>query len=305
MRHGYFESDDGLRLYWRRVPGPGPPVVVVHGGPGNDSGYLIADFAALSRTREAVFYDQRGGGRSALPAEPERLTIDDHVRDLERLRRHLALDRLTLVAHSFGPLLAASYAIARPQHVERMVFIGPLPPRRGDVFERFTATVDSRLDAGERARLGAAWREIAEGEDPAAGCRRFWEIALRPRFADPDRTGLLRGDLCSAPPEAIRHGMVTTNRATMDSLGDWDLRAALAAVSAPTLIVHGEQEAIAIDLVEEWTTALPDARLLRVPRAAHFPYVERPELVWPAIEEFLAGRWPRALDGAPPVRPSS
>lgn len=42
-----------------------------------------------------------------------------------------------------------------------------------------------------------------------------------------------------------------------------------------------------MDLVEEWTTALPSARLVKIPGASHFAYVERPDLVWPAIEEFL------------------
>jgi proline iminopeptidase len=43
-----------------------------------------------------------------------------------------------------------------------------------------------------------------------------------------------------------------------------------------------------MDMVEEWTTALPNARLIKIAGASHFPYVERPDLVWPAIEEFLA-----------------
>ena len=74
----------------------------------------------------------------------------------------------------------------------------------------------------------------------------------------------------------------------MRSYGDWDLRAALRGLDVPTLVVHGEQESIPMDLVEEWVTALPRARLVRVPGAAHFTYAERPELVWPEVERFLA-----------------
>ncbi len=42
-----------------------------------------------------------------------------------------------------------------------------------------------------------------------------------------------------------------------------------------------------MDLVEEWVTSMPKATLFKVPRAAHFTYAERPELVWPAVERFL------------------
>ena len=74
----------------------------------------------------------------------------------------------------------------------------------------------------------------------------------------------------------------------MASYGDWDLRPRLRTLRVPTLVVHGEDEAIPMELVEEWIASLPDATLIKVPRAAHFAYAERPEIVWPAVEAFLA-----------------
>jgi proline iminopeptidase len=125
--------------------------------------------------------------------------------------------------------------------------------------------------------------------DARQACRAYWAEGMRPRLAEPERSlPLIRSDLCASAPAGIRYGLRTTNRVVMGSYGDWDIRAALKSVSAPTLIVHGEAESIPMDLVEEWVTALPHARLKRVPRAAHFTYAERPELVWPAVEAFLA-----------------
>ena len=74
----------------------------------------------------------------------------------------------------------------------------------------------------------------------------------------------------------------------MASYGERDLRERLQALRIPTLVVHGEQEAIPMDLVAEWATSLPNAKLVRVPKAAHFAYAERPEIVWPDVEGFLA-----------------
>ena len=122
-------------------------------------------------------------------------------------------------------------------------------------------------------------------------CRDLWAQGLKPRLAEPDRTlKLLKSDLCASDPAGIRYGLTVTNRVVMASYGDWDLRERLHALNVPTLVVHGEQEAIPMDLVEEWVSALPHAELLRVPRAAHFTYAERPELVWPAVERFLSAR---------------
>ncbi len=55
----------------------------------------------------------------------------------------------------------------------------------------------------------------------------------------------------------------------------------------PVLVVHGEEDAIPMDLVNEWTM-IPNARLFRVPGAAHFAYAERPDAVWPEVDRFFA-----------------
>lgn len=290
-REGFVVTPDSVRLHYI-VEGTGrDTLIAIHGGPGVDLESVRGDFAPLAEQHVVIYYDQRGTGGSTLPADTVRLTAAQQILDLDAVRMHFKLTRVTLVAHSYGPLLAATYAIAHPDRVRRMVFFGPVPPRRGDFWTRFGQSFATRLDSAARRRMADATRRM---NDPAAdqrqGCRDYWADGVRPRLAEPDRTSILiRSDLCAASPAAIAYGLSTTNRVVMGSYGDWDIRAALEAVSAPTLIVHGEQESIPMDLVEEWTTSLPHARLMRVPRAAHFPYVERPELVWPAVERFLAG----------------
>jgi len=279
---------DGTSLYYRTTGGGPDVLVMIHGGPGMDSGYMIPDFGPLAAHHRLVFYDQRGSGRSELLRDdPALFTMARHVADLEALRVHFGLERMTLVAHSFGPAIAASYAIAHPDRVARMIFLGPVPPRAGDLWTRYGNTLDARLTAAQGAELARQEAAMLHGPDPVAACRAYWAIGVVPRVDRPALAAKITGDFCSAPPAAIRAGMAIAGPRTTEALGDWDFRAGLARVAAPTLIVHGESDAIPMDLVEEWTTALPDARLVKVPGASHFPYVERPDLVWPAIEAFL------------------
>src|SRR3954449_9366380 len=58
----------GVQLFERRTGG-GPPVVVLHGGPGAHHDYLLPGFDALATGRELIYYDQRGGGRSPVARE--------------------------------------------------------------------------------------------------------------------------------------------------------------------------------------------------------------------------------------------
>ena len=290
VREGYVTTSDSARLFYRVVGDTPDTIIAIHGGPGVDLESIAGDFAPLAARHTVIFYDQRGAGRSELPADTSRLAVDRQIRDLDDVRRHFGIDRATLVAHSYGPLLAASYALAHPTHVRRMVFFGPVPPRRGNFWQRFAANVSPRMDSASRMRLRDAGRRLTDTTaDARAACRDYWAIAMRPRLAEPDRTlPLIKSDLCASDPKGIRYGLSTTNRVVMASYGDWDLRERLRGLDVRTLVVHGEQDAIPMDLVEEWVTSLPHAELFRVPRAAHFAYAEQPELVWPAVEHFLA-----------------
>jgi len=288
-REGYVTTSDSARLFYRVVGRGRDTLIAIHGGPGVDLESIAGDFAPLADRHVIIFYDQRGAGRSELPTDTTRLAVARQIADLDEVRRHFGIARATLVTHSYGPLLAASYALAHPRAVRRMVFFGPVPPRRGDFWQRFGASMGQRLDSTARARLADANRRLADpNADTRQACRDLWAVGMRPRLAEPDRTlPLIRADLCASTPAGIRYGLTTTNRVVMGYFGDWDLRERLRTLDVPTLVVHGEEESIPMDMIEEWVTSLPHARLVRVPKAAHFAYVERPEVVWPEVERFL------------------
>ncbi len=285
------DAGNNIKLYVEEH-GRGTPIVVIHGGPGMDHASLKADLAPLERKHRVIYYDQRGGGRSTLPDDPTQLTIDDHVRDLEALRQHLKLERLTLLAHSFGPAIAARYAIAHPDRIERMIFLSPIPPVKGKFFEEYGAALRKRLTDAQRERAAELQNGWLTTNDAAKLCRDYWLIMTPPRVSPSLSASVVKSDLCTAPPDALRYGMAKTNPATFASLGEWDWRAELARVDAPVLIIHGDEDAIPMRMVNVWTMSLPNARIIRLGHTAHFPHAERPEAVFPAIEVFLRGKWP-------------
>ncbi len=295
---GYVTTSDSARLFYKIAGRPGPGVdtiIAIHGGPGLDLESIYNDFAAgLGRTHVVIFYDQRGGGKSELPVDTSRLVAARQIQDLDEVRQHFGLAKVTLVAHSYGPLLAASYAIAHPDAVSKMVFFGPVPPRRGDFFTRYGQNINARLDSAQRASLarfgGIMTSDSASDDAIRAACRDYWAIGLRPRLASPNAMRVVKSDLCATDPKGIRYGMTTANGVIMNSYGDWDLRPSLRTLDVPLLVVHGQQETIPMDLIEEWVTSMPQARLIKVANAAHFTYAEQPELVWSVVERFLASK---------------
>ena len=142
--------------------------------------------------------------------------------------------------------------------------------------------MSSRLNDAQLKRSAELRKEYESG-DVAAACREYWTINAG-HAREVAEASVVKSDFCTASPEAIRYGMAKTNSHDIGSLGDWDWTADLKKVSAPALIIHGEEDAIPMAMVAEWATALPNARLMRVRDTAHFPHAERPDAVFPAIE---------------------
>jgi pimeloyl-ACP methyl ester carboxylesterase len=145
------------------------------------------------------------------------MTAHEFVDDLESLRSACGLERVASVGHSWGALLAGLYAVAHPNHVERLVLIGADPVSRLPLWP--TVNPAERLSSEERTRLAAAQERWMNGVDGA--CHDFWRILLPAYFGDHSRISTMRGDLCDAPADLpARLRLAAAVRA---SLGDWDL----------------------------------------------------------------------------------
>jgi proline iminopeptidase len=102
--------------------GSGEPLVCVPGGPGLP-GTTLGDLGGLDRGRTLIRPDWRGAGDSETPGD-DRHRVEDYAADLELLREALGLEWMDLLGHSFGGLVAASYAATHPDRVRRLVLDG-------------------------------------------------------------------------------------------------------------------------------------------------------------------------------------
>jgi proline iminopeptidase len=280
----FIEVAPALRLFVREV-GHGSPVVVLHGGPGLDMNYLVDNLTPLTRSHRLIFYDQRGAGRSTLAAN---VTADDHVADLEVLRRTLGFRQLTLLGHSWGAGLAALYAMAHPDRVDRLILADAIPPRRSGL-KGYNDDLQSRLSEEERVRFREAANSLHQAKTPeehVAACRAYWGVFARAYFSDPAAVARDRGDLCAVSGEALANGLAV-NASVFNRLGDYDWRPAAARFGMPVLVIHGADDPIRLENAREWADTIPRARLVILPHAGHMAYVEQPDLFFASVEEFL------------------
>src|SRR3954469_12927229 len=142
---------DGRRLAYRRA-GSGPTLVCHGGGPGF-SGLYLQDVAGLDEHLELILLDPRGTGGSDRPADARAYSIEDYANDVEELREHLGLERIHLLGHSHGGVVAMDYAARFPDRVEKLVLASTLA--------RFAQEQAGAMEAGMAAKAGEPWVEDA------------------------------------------------------------------------------------------------------------------------------------------------
>ena len=117
-----FVTSDGVSLYLRTA-GRGYPCLFIHGGPGNTSNYFEALPVAklLEQHNRMIYYDQRGGGRSA-SAPDSNYSMKRMEQDIEEIRNFLKIKKWSIIGHSFGGLVMTAYAKDYSEYIRSLVY---------------------------------------------------------------------------------------------------------------------------------------------------------------------------------------
>lgn len=296
VREGYLQGAGDVRLYYRMVGFAPDTIVAVHGGPGAGMNAFLPDLEPLAQSHTVIFYDQRGGGRSELPADTSRLDAEFFVEDLEAVRQYFGLSRMKIVAHSFGAILVARYIQSHSKQVERLVFLGATGPKRTEA-AKLAQKHFAAMDSATFKRYIELIQSLFDGTaaNPIAACQEYENILtdLASKRGEPNNW---RGTTCNSSPEAVAYYYRYTARRTPETFGDWDFTNAFGDIAAPLLVVYGSQDLLALPQQHAWAQAFPNGRILLVPKAGKGAIADRPDLVLPALESFFKGIWPEGAN---------
>jgi len=275
-----FTTADGRKLTYRRL-GTGPVLVVHPGGPGFSSAYL-GDLAGLWERYSLVILNPRGTGPSDRPADRGAYHLEDYVSDLEELRQHLGLERMLLLGYSHGGIVAQAYASAYPGRVRRLVL--------ASTAARFGPEQDAATTAAKEKRSGEPWyadaaaaaddeSELGTDEQVRDGVFRampFYFARYGPAeegYLDTFRSEKINGDAL---------------RVFGEEIPSLDLRERLHKISAPTLVITGEEDFICGPVcAADMSGAIPGAREVIVGDSGHMVFVEQPQRFHDEVADFL------------------
>ena len=253
---------NGQRLHVEDSGGEGPPIVLSHGFL-MDHRMFAAQVAEFGERYRIITWDQRGFGDTVGDGQP--FTYWDSARDLFAILAARGIERAVLVGRSQGGFLSLRAALLHPDRVRALVLIDTQPaPEDPEVVTAYRTMIDSWVDDGYQEELADVIAGLIIGDEHLA---RTWKDSWR----ELDRAGLAQA------------GRTLLTRD--------DVTGRLAEIDAPTLVVHGELDAaIPITTARAMAAALPECRgVVEVPGAAHAPNLSHPDLVNPALRDFLEG----------------
>lgn len=270
---GDYRIVDGVRLRLRDSgPRDAPAVILLHGfGASLDTWEPWAQ--ALSSRFRVIRLDLPGFGLTG-PDPTGDYSDARGMTILRDLMDQLRIDRASLIGNSLGGRLAWNFAAQHPERVARLVLVSP---------DGFASPGFAYDQAPEVPLMMRALPYVAP--------RAMLKDSLAAAYANPARlteaTLTRYRDMLLAP--GVRRAML----ARMGQTILHDPAPTLARITAPTLLLWGEQDAmIPIANAADYLRYLPHATLVRLPQLGHLPFEENPSRSLPAVTRFLADPMP-------------
>ena len=277
---GQVEVPDGVLSY--QLMGSGPTIVLLAGGPGASSDYLLPLARMLAETHRVVLPQGRGMGRSTVSRyDAGTINFPTYVADIEALRLHLSVERWSVLGHSWGSWWALGYAAAHPEHVATMVLLDGTYPDAATVKTRNEQRAAARSPEQTTALTYRSEPQRIADDPDKANLERF-KAMLPSFFYDRSKGEKFVRDLSQDDFSAA-----VTRLLLADTPKVYELVPRLRGSEIPTLIMQGQQDLLG-DSGPQLHTLLPSSKLVFIPESGHLPWIEQPQTFHTELLEFLS-----------------
>lgn len=257
---------DGARMVER------PTVVALHGGP-SDHNHMLPMIAPLLDIAQVVLYDHRGCGRSK-EGDPSLWRMNQWADDVHEVCNVLGIEKPIVYGHSFGGMVAQTYAVRHPGHASKLIFAGTGP--------RFDVTMSAE-----------GFRK--QGGDVAARAFSSWVADPNPDTTAEFVTHCRHLYTMSRTMNADAEARTVTNIPLLfdffaREIKQFDVTEGLSSVTAPVMILGGAEDPVMPPTYQDaLEDALPNAPVTRInfPNSGHTMAVDAPHALAQALLAFV------------------
>lgn len=271
---------NGVALYYK-ILGAGEPIVILHGGPGLDHSYFLPHMEKLAKSYQLIFFDQRASGRSSAPKDSAGMTLENFIADIDGIRQAFGLEKINLMAHSWGGLLAMQYALKHPDDLKSLILVNSVSANSADraVADKNLQSRYTRQDSLDRAKV---MQSLAFQKRDSKALAEFFKIVFRPTFYE--RKFAKQLTLAFQPDYSKKSAML---RYLGKDLTTYDLHAQLATLRVPALVIHGEADPLPHEIAKKLQESLKGSEFVLLKYCGHFPFIEAPQDFVVNVKSFL------------------
>jgi proline iminopeptidase len=287
---GKYVTVNGAKLYVVSV-GEGDPLIIIPGGPGGAHvGYRVFD--SLAKDNQIIYFDAFGRGKSDTAKDVTEYTLARDIEDIEGLRKALHLDKLNVLGHSYGGVVAQGYALKYPEHVNHLIlantFHSYIMWQKNDdnsnheIATNYPEVWDSLMIIREKGAVSS---------DPEHQ-RLYSKVPYGFLYAYNPNNFLSRGrkPYPNSFNSKLYYQMVGRDGDFLvgSDIGTFDYRKQLKNLKMPVLIYGGRYDRVAVPvMMEKYKQYCPQAKFVMFEKSGHNPQIEEPSKLFALIENFL------------------
>lgn len=289
-KDGKYYTVNGAKI-WTLSFGKGDPIFFIAGGPGG-AHYGLRRFDSLASTNTLVYFDGLGRGKSDTAKKVTDYSLERDIEDLEGLRKAMGFEKINVLGHSYGGLVAQGYAIKYPKNVKHLVL--------ANTFHSFVMWQEN--DDNSNHEIKTSYPEV-------------WDTLMVLRNQGVISSDPIHQDIYGRVPYGFLYAYNPDNFASRgrkpypnsfnsrlyyqmvgkdgdfivgSDIGNFDFRKQLKDLKMPILVVGGRYDRVAVpSMMIKYKTYCPQAQYIMFEKSGHNPQVEEPVKYFALLREFL------------------
>jgi len=289
---GKYYTVNGAKLYTVTV-GTGEPLIIIPGGPGGAHvGYRVFDSLSVGTNIQLIYFDAFGRGKSDTAKNVQEYSLERDIEDIEGLRKAMHLNKINLLGHSYGSLVAQGYAIKYGQNLGHLII--------ANGFHSFVMWQENDDNSNHEMKTNfpELWDTLMliRGQGAISSDQVHQDIYGRMPYGflyayNPDNF-LARGRKPYPNPfnAKLYYQMVGKDGDFIvgNDIGNFDFRKQLKDLKMPVLIIAGRYDRVAVPAMEvKYREYCPRAQFVLFEKSGHNPQVEERAKEFTLIKTFL------------------
>ncbi|MEO0526722.1 MAG: alpha/beta hydrolase [Bacteroidota bacterium] len=277
------------QIYVREFGTGKDTIVLLHGGWGAEHSGMIDMVKGLSKEYKFFACEQRGSLRSPFP--DSLITYNNHIEDVERLRKELRVQKLTLLGHSMGSVLASAYAKRYPEHIEKLVLVSPaflknpVPDKEMELLQNSQNAYES-FATNERLDNELKHQNLLR-EQPKLSSK---EATIRNRinFAHMMLYDIGKWNRLNNGRALYKGNVYGLTESTYPEEG-WNFIEDFKEESYPVSVIIGDHDRFDMGnhIFRKWTAEIPRVNFVSIKNAGHLLWIDQPEILTTTLRKHL------------------